>query len=189
MKTGSQGGLFYLNSGTIKNLNVIISDEGMTGTGGISSTNHGTISNCVVKGNMTGNHNYMGGICSSNYNSISNCKFEGSIESTYSSPYVGGITGYNGSSASIFKCVSKSTLTSKKYVGGMCGYNNNDISDCYFIGSLNGSASYKGGIVGYNYYYSSSRYSKITDCYAAACRSKVQHRLQRVQSYRCCRHP
>lgn len=161
---GSEGGVFKNNSGIIKNLNIIIDDEGMTGTGGISNCNSGTISNCVVKGNISGKYDWIGGICSCNKATIEKCKFIGNIENSYSGGDTGGICGYsnsNYSSASLISnCVVFGNITGVEYTGGICGDNCDNIKNCYFIGQVN-SNSFKGGIVGYN-----NSYGYITNCYA-----------------------
>lgn len=197
---GSEGGLFKYNKGTIKNLNIIISDEGITGNAGVSRTNAGIILNCTVKGNISSSSQYAGGICAYNSGYISQCKFAGSVESTYSGSnynYIGGICGYN--NATINNCFVDAEISGEQFIGGICGYNKetgiikncaaigditgtyrtggicgqneNEITCCYFIGSVNGASSYAGGIAGYNdyYYYSSTVSSyrgKIVNCYA-----------------------
>ena len=136
---GSAGGLFKNNRGTIKNLKIIIAEEGMTGSGTVTGTNYGTISNCAVKGNISSSiFEKMGGICAENDNVVTQCKFEGNIENTYTS------------SAS-YMCI-----------GGICGRNSSKISNCYFIGGLSSKSSDKGGICGNNY----ASKASITNCYA-----------------------
>lgn len=111
----------------------------MNAYGGIALSNSGTISNCSVKGNISGSYDDIGGICAYNRKNVLKCKFEGNIKNTSSGSY---------------------------YTGGICGYNDTSsstVSDCYFIGNIE-SNYYMGGIVGHNYY--SSRYGSIRNCYA-----------------------
>lgn len=169
---GSEGGLFKYNSGTIKNLNIEISADGMKGSGAVANLNRGTILNCVVKGKISGNFAHMGGICGENQNTVKQCKLVGNVESTStaSSLYVGGICGYNSSSGKVSSCAVIGNITGKGSAGGISGYNSASggsvmITDCYYIGSISSTSSYKGGIVGYNIksnYYD----AKIIDCYA-----------------------
>lgn len=161
---GTEGGLFKNNSGTIKNLNVIIADEGLTGSGTIANHNGGTISDCVVQGDISGSFSYIGGICSSSNKNIERCKFMGSVVNASSSGSVGGICGEN--RATIKNSVALANLTGKGYAGGICGYNYvAEVSDCYFIGNINSSSAYKGGIAGSSYGNSYSR-AIVRDCYA-----------------------
>jgi len=163
---GSVGGLFKHNSGIIKNLNVIIADEGMTGSAAIVSANSGTVSNCVVKGNIMSSFDNIGGICSYNSNMVKECKFEGNIENTYNSGHIGGISGKNDSSASIVQCAVLANISGKYYAGGISGDNDGTVTACYFMGEISSGSSYKGGIAGYNDHPTSYAYSKIIDCYA-----------------------
>ncbi len=168
----SYGGLFMHNNGIIKNLNVIISEEGLVGNGAIAYTNNGTVYNCVVNGNICGADQYVGGICAYNHCVIEQCKFHGNVESTNSDGYVGGICGHNSdgyrtSYSEITNSASIGTVTAKKYAGGICGYNDDKITNCYFIGSLSGG-KYKGGITAYNFGYNDSYPAYITDCYAVS---------------------
>ena len=171
---GSYGGLFRNNKGTIKNVNVVIAESGTTGTSGLVYFNNGTISDCVVKGNIVSETDYVGGICSRNNNTINKCKFEGNVESTKknSTIYVGGISGYNDNKISA-SAVIGNVKADKARVGGIAGYNSygSSIINCYFIGELKNGVIYCGGITGTNdYYYDGSLGSltpaKVTDCYA-----------------------
>jgi len=174
---GTEGGLFRNNNGTIKNLKVAITEEGMTGSGTIAYYNYGTILNCLAEGNISGNFSYMGGICAYNSGKISGCKFEGNIENTSTSGYTGGICGFNSNGVEEYllmdKCAVIGNITGKSYTGGICGYNYEKIADCYYIGEVNSASSYKGGIVGYSNYVTSGSYpytqyyvSEISNCYA-----------------------
>ena len=60
-------------------------------------------------------------------------------------------------------------VSGKSYVGGICGYikgassaNYSSITNCTFNGSVNATATYAGGIVGYNY-----TYSVVKECMVA----------------------
>lgn len=169
---GSEGGLFKYNKGTIKNLNIIISDEGITGNAGVSRTNAGIILNCTVKGNISSSSQYAGGICAYNSGDISQCRFEGNIINTYSvgsyyaytggicgyndetvrncaidaeiagMDYVGGVCGYNYSPGIIENCAAFGNITGTYHTGGVCGHNKKDITHCYFIGTIASTGSY-----------------------------------------------
>lgn len=159
---GTSGGLFKNNNGTIKNLNIMIADTGMKGSGAVADTNDGTISNCVVSGNISGNFEYVGGICAYNTKTVMQCKYTGNVENTKSGAYVGGICAYN--YYSITNCSMAGNVTGKSYTGGICGLSvggssRSKIAECYFIGSLAGS-SIRGGVAGCAYSGGS-----IIDCY------------------------
>lgn len=122
--------MFKNNNGTIKNLEIIIASDGMTGTGAIANNNSGTISDCTAKGNITGMDNYQ----------------------------LSGICGKAGSS-NIEKSVVLGNIIGEYYTGGICGYSglnsegNITISNCYFIGEISSTTEYKAGISGYAYGY------------------------------------
>ena len=134
----------------------------------------GTLSNCYVSGNVTGNY-YTGmlvGINSSG--TLIDCYATGSVEGAYTT---GGLTGYN--AGSLFYCYTTGFvigtenvggLTGENYgqiinsnsasrvngltkVGGLAGINNDQIINCYATGNVEGfnkSQCFSGGLVGYN---------------------------------------
>lgn len=121
------GGLFgYVNGGTIKNLSVIISNEGIKGqyAGGIAGKAEGTttITNCCVLGGPinarhTGDNTFAGGIVGVNYGTttISYCSvavssITATLDGEYAEASAGGIVGNQQSSPlSIQNCLSFTT--------------------------------------------------------------------------------
>lgn len=170
---GTEGGLFKHNKGTIKNLNIVLSADGFSGSGAVANNNTGTISNCTVTGDISANFSYVGGICAHNTKNITQCAFTGNIENA--GDYAGGISGYSEyTTTNITQCAVKGSIKAKSYAGGISGYNKRYITESYFIGSL--VANRCGGITahldytvsgsnryGYTYYNGT-----ITDCYAVA---------------------
>lgn len=102
----------------------------------------GTSQACAFKGNFDGDGKAITGLkittTTSSYRGLFGYVYRGSISNLN---VVGDVSG-------------------KSYVGGICGYlkggnsdNFSTISQCTFNGNVTASASYAGGIVGYNYYY------------------------------------
>ena len=159
--------------GEVKNLRVETSDYGVATlnsgkyAGIIAASNHGSIRNCGVKGNVRST-DICGGIVAINYGLISDCTAEvqlsnsgaaggaagsnsGSVSSTTvsgditGSERVGGIVGSN--SGYVHNCsVEKLTVTGTNYVGGIVG-SGGTVYRCSANAELHGS-SYIGGISG-----------------------------------------
>ena len=164
----SYTGVFAINSGSIKNLNVFDAD---------------------ISNQTENNHNryvYAGGITGKNTGTIENCSFSGTsyaytkqIKNFWGFAYAGGICGVN--SGTIIKCYNIGTIVSessadnpKSCAGGITAYNTGIISFCYNTGNISSSliASYdrtssyysdahSGGIVGFMI----SQNAYINDCY------------------------
>lgn len=124
-------GLFpVIQSGaTVKNLH--ISNASMTGeysAGVIAGRNNGTITKCVVTGNLetTSDMDYTAGIAGINEGTIDNCVFAGRITA------------------------AANTADEEKDMGGIVGRNNGKIQSCYAMGSMNTKAAVIAGIAGTN---------------------------------------
>ena len=181
---GSEGGLFKNNNGTIKNLEIIIASDGMTGTGAIANNNSGTISDCTAKGNITGMDNYqLGGICGSNTGYILHCHFEGNILGNNS--HVGGICGYNNYVVS--QCKFKGNVKnqgSSGYTGGICGKaNSSNIEKSVVLGNIIGE-DYTGGICGYSGLNSEGNIT-ISNCYFIGEISGTTEHKAGISGYAC----
>lgn len=178
----TEGGLFKYNSGTIKDLKVILSANGVEASkeniGIISGKNNGEISNCLARGNIINTGSYTGGITGYNTGTISKCRYEGVV--TNNGGMSGGITAYNGKTIS--NCAVAGDINSSTIAGGIAGTNYvADISNSYFIGSVNGNEKSVGiaqnsGFKNYQSYGSNwvnPQYhwvyyeGNITNCYAA----------------------
>ncbi len=152
-------------STNIHDLGIETSSEGVYSTndrvGGLVGYNYGTVSNCSVTGNVTGD-DYVGCLIGRNYDStITNSSSSGNV--TSSAGDVGGLIGYN--FGIIDNCSSSSTIfvkNSANYnIGGLIGYNSNNISNSYATGDVTGdNYNYAGGLIGEN------EAGTITNCYA-----------------------
>ena len=150
--------------GTVKNLNFaspeIIQNQGTLCNGGIvASQLYGVVDNVHVTGGVisstTGSQK--GGLVGQLYNSgsILNSSFSGSITATTT---IGGITGQN--YGVIRNCWSDATLTlltesTSVYAAGIAAVTTKlngsvplEITDCYFLGTINGASGIVGGING-----------------------------------------
>ncbi len=83
------------DKGTVKNLqlvNVRYNMKGLSNSGGIATTNYGTITACSVTGTITTEGGNIGGITLSNLGTITACWFKGSLTGYR---FAGGIATYN----------------------------------------------------------------------------------------------
>ncbi len=138
-------GLFGINDGTIKNVNVngTINCTGtVTGTqiGGIAAVNNKAIEGCCNYASITGTlatiasgdaHIHIGGITGYNNGSISNCQNQGTVD------------GSNPNSSS-------NNNTSEVHIGGIVGYSLTNVTSCENNQNISatGNKIYAGGIVG-----------------------------------------
>lgn len=203
--TGYYNGLFSRNAGTIKNLNVVTSESGITG--------------CSF---------YVGVLAGYNSGIIENCRVSGTINNKYSASFasgVGGLVGKNSDAGLISKTYSDVSVISastgtlysgdRRYIGGIVGYNSGNVDKSFYEGLLDvaGTDCYEcfvGGLVGYqqstatnvnpvvtdsaavstietssnSYYYSGliggtlyTTSSKITNCYAITNAEKLDKGL------------
>ena len=161
--TGSNVGLFasIIEGGTVKNLtldNVDITAKSYAGA--VAGENRGTIENCSVSGNVTGNgldsDSYVGGITGQNQGTITGCYSSATVEGIV---YVGGVAGQN--QGIITACYATGDVEGgSEYVGGVVGQNNARaiLIACYATGDVEGGGEYAGGVVGGNS-------STVTACY------------------------
>ena len=158
------GLLAITNNGSINNVHVLAETEISSNTefvGGIANINNGSIENCVVEGDITGEN--VGGIAGQNAGTISGCLFAGSITA---SGNAGGIAAENGGIISGCKVekwsentdsMISATGAASTYVGAIAGINTNKIEKTYAyaynqtnadIAANNGAKV--GGLVGLN---------------------------------------
>ncbi|MCC8089000.1 MAG: fimbrillin family protein [Rikenellaceae bacterium] len=120
--TGS--GLFKENSGVIRNVRLFSGSIDASGTqyaGSIAGSNSGTIVACLNEVYIANADNYAGGITGQNSGRIVACVNTGNI---WEGNYVGGICGYNSSTAegAIEACINTGALnTEATGLGGICG--------------------------------------------------------------------
>ena len=145
------------------------------------------LTSCYIHADITGNQRVGGicGYCESGGRAINltNCGFIGNIDG---SAYIGGLIGFCKNGGSIFTshtnirngCFAVGSISgTSDYVGGLLGYDSGnyyyyyksgsyyryqDISNCYFSGSVVGR-NYTGGLVGYK-----GNYGTISNSYCSA---------------------
>lgn len=146
-------GLFYNNSGTIKN--VKIGDSVLYGGSTLVNYNDdtGIVENCQIIGNITlYGVGYVGGIVRRNDGIIENCYNKGEIRA--SGVDIGGIAGINDST--IKKSYNEGDIFgSGRFISGICGKSGGKIIECYNKGKitnkyLNYDFEQLSGIVGEN---------------------------------------
>jgi len=140
-------------SGTVENLGLTgVSISVGSYVGGIAANNSGTIQNCYVTGNITGETD-VGGIAGNNNGTIQNCYVTGSVTGERT---VGGITSNNGYNGTIQNCYVTANIEGNQNIGGIAGYNYGTIQNCYVTGSVTdegnvaGDNGCIGGIVGFS---------------------------------------
>ena len=131
---------------TISNCSVnayILSNSEMAGGiyGGYASAS--IIENCVNKGTIVSNGDYVGGICSQWSGTITNCTNQGTVRGMLK---VGGIVG-NQTTAAITLCSNTGTVSGSQSVGGIAGNSSSQINKCCNFGKVEGF-TYIGGIAG-----------------------------------------
>ena len=133
----------------------------------IGGSNTGSIYNSSTTGNVTATGTYVGGLVGSLASgSISNCYATGNVSTTGYD--VGGLVGrvdsgviniYN--SHAIGNVSAGNDGSSRSYAGGLIGYDagTGTISNCYATGSVIGSGSRVGGLIG-------ESWPTVSNCYA-----------------------
>ncbi|MGN0114368.1 MAG: GLUG motif-containing protein, partial [Acutalibacteraceae bacterium] len=118
--------------GTVCNVGVVESYfNGEYGIGGVCTSNEGTVTNCFVRGTLSGGSD-VGGLCSWNDGTVSNCYAVVTVSAEY---YCGALCGYNGG-----------TITNCCFYGGSAIYENSGDSDNVFSKT---TAQFKSGEVAY----------------------------------------
>ena len=144
------------SNGVVKNLAVegVVKSTG-NNAGGLVAYNSGTIKNCLSNvevtstGNMTGY--YTAGIAGYNYGSISSCVNLGDITGTTA---LGGIAGISVGPIENSYNLGDVTCSSGNHVGGVVGQMRSmgsataSLTNCYGAGSVTGSASNLGALIG-----------------------------------------
>lgn len=145
--------------GSVSNLNVTGYVKGIQEVGGIvaHATKNSKIVNCRFTGTVKGTENLVGGIVGYLKGSVSNCHFSGTV--TSSGDRVGGIAGITYGIASIDDCTVNGEISGSGEIGGITGYTRAPVSNCHFTGTVTGTGTAVGGIVG-----DGQEGSFITDC-------------------------
>ncbi|MDR3288646.1 MAG: chitobiase/beta-hexosaminidase C-terminal domain-containing protein, partial [Peptococcaceae bacterium] len=169
-------GLFGVNEGTIKNLNVNVSFDVDGRVGGLVGYNYGTIENCTSAGSVKSGTSYAGGLVGIN-NDGTISKSGSTVAVTGSGSYAaGGLVGYNyaatASKTALIKYSYAKGSVSGYRAGGLVGYNygyasssNAAIENSYAHGNVTGT-QYAGGLVGFNDTNSSTGLASVKYCYA-----------------------
>ena len=139
-------GIFGVSYGTalsLENVGAVSAVGDEIYSGGICSSNQGTLQECRNSGAISANGSgevYVGGIASVMYGYIYKSLNEGAISAVGAEAYVGGISAYCG--AQILNCIAVgdiSVVTTKAYVGGIYGFSRVYQSGMYIP---SGSAEY-----------------------------------------------
>ena len=154
VSAGGYAGLFGKTSyAVIKNLRIEGAEVESTGAyAGIlaGDMNGGSVSGCVLRGDVTGS-SYTGGLAGNVASSIiMGCRVLGKVGGTSNT---GGITGQlAGSNAKLQESCVEGNITGNAYVGGLIGQLSGSIIDCYMKGSVTSTSNsnYTGGLTGYS---------------------------------------
>jgi hypothetical protein len=134
--------------GTVRNLSI---DEvvifGRSIAGGLVGLNSGTVSDCTLTGDVSGDRG-IGGMIGSNHGSASRLSSSGVI-SCWAGSGTGGLVGWNEYPGKLNACFSKCFVDGSEIAGGLAGWNNGEITDCTAEGDVCGSTNV-GGLVGWN---------------------------------------
>ena len=159
---GTVNGIYYVggvvgrNDGTITNCyntgDVSGGSEGLFAGGVVGDNSNGTVTNCRNTGTVSGSC-YVGGVVGFNYNgTVTNCYNTGDVSGD---GYVGGVVGTN--YGTVTNCCNTGDVSGSIYVGGVVGENDGGLTNCYNTGTVSGS-DYVGGVAGRSY-------STVTNCY------------------------
>ncbi len=109
--------------------------------------NSSTATNCCISGSVTGAGMVVGGLIGYQYGSTDNaCCSAGSVTGV---DYVGGLIGSQIFSSTATNSYSIDAVTGVDYVGGFIGYQySSAATDCYSSGSVTGTGSGVGGLIG-----------------------------------------
>ena len=145
-------GLFGLNGGTIKNVNIADSYFcGRNAVGGVCGQNYsGNIETCNNINSFVSGNGTVGGVCGNNYSgTITDCNNTGEVQGSIN---VGGVCGFN-YQGSVKNCSNSGNVIgtgADKHggVGGVCGESDGSLETSYNTGDVKG-VYYVGGVCGY----------------------------------------
>ena len=162
-------GLFAINGGTIKNLNIANAEVNVSGSkyayaGILAGTNIGIISNCYVSGNVNVSgisvNSKAGGLCGQAMKgAIENCVSYANVYNTCISNYSGGLCGYieaaSVSKSAVYGSIFSNGINATRdcYSGGITAIarSKSKITNCLFAGGVLSEKIanvYSAGIVG-----------------------------------------
>jgi len=132
----SSQGFFGRSSGIIKNVGVVNSYiRGNTAVGGVVGLNNGgTVTNCYNTGILNATSYRVGGVVGYNFSSAITTNCYNTGAVTGISNYVGGVVGSN-KQGTILNCYNTGTVSGVSYVGGVVGTNDaGTITNSYYYG-------------------------------------------------------
>ncbi len=155
-------GNFDGDNHTISNLTITgtTSYRGLFGyVGGLSATDKADIHHLTVSGNVSGGQ-FTGGLVGyATYTDFKKITNDVAVSGSYNSH--GGVAGDAYYNCVFDSCLNTATISGSQYTGGIVGGSQSNyycaIKNSRNEGSINGTSSYTGGIVGYQYYYGSIR--------------------------------
>lgn len=135
---------------------------GLVGANGDSYNLAGTITECRLTGDVSGDDT-VGGLLGTNRGSVSGCNFAGNVDAN--DWCAGGLVGENGVSddqpGTITSCCSAGAVSGRSEVGGLVGRSTNGtVSSCFSTAEVTASEWFVGGLIGYN------RQCNVSNCYA-----------------------
>lgn len=148
------GFIGYVDGGTIKNVTINGTVNGVHGTGGVAGYSvNGTFENVVSNVTVTGTRRVgglVGGILSGT-TTISNSVATGDVINTQNIGDTGGFIGVTNSSTTITRSYATGNVSNPdgQYVGGFVGYNSGAIRESFARGTVDGRSDV-GGFVGGN---------------------------------------
>jgi hypothetical protein len=124
--------------------------------GRLMGVNEGLVVDCYSIGNATGQYD-VGGLIGNNRGTVVNCYAIGDVSGAM---FLGGLVGDNGYEGTLTKCHSHGSVSGTgSFMGGLVGDNDGNIVNCYSTSTVQGGYGYNGGLVGENL-------GKITKCYS-----------------------
>ncbi len=131
--------------------------QGLFGYIGAEGT--GTVKNVKVASSYIKGQSYVGGICGymSFFSEISGCASGATVIGTID--YSGGIAGIIVINSSLRNCRNTGSVTGGNCTGGIAGSSNGTVTDCANQGTVGGSGSWIGGLIGMNYSALSNSYN------------------------------
>jgi len=154
--TSTVGGLAGFNDGAISNCYSTGDVNGVRSVGGLVGYNEGGLSSCYSTSDVNGVE-WAGDLVGTNsYGGIVHCYATGDVNTA--GDCAGGLIGRT-NSGSVANCYATGNIKGKNYVGGLIGYNTRSwdsspiptVDNSYAAGSVSGTGSYLGGLVGRNY--------------------------------------
>jgi hypothetical protein len=133
--------------GKIKNVGLAGADiKGKDYVGGIAGISSGDITNCYVKGSVSGTGNNIGGIAGwIDSGDITDCYVKGSVSGTGTGNNIGGIAG-KVLDGSVKNCYVDVSVIGSQEVGGVTGWlSSGDVTNCVVLTSVSGQ--YNVGLV------------------------------------------